>query len=289
MAHNHKGRSARIDARGKTNPPVCRAAVLRTVVSAIKPLKQTLAAWEQGATSFGRVDEWSDIDICVVAEDEGVESIFKAVEKALAKEYGIASKFRLPEPTWHGSSQCFYVLKGASPFLFVDMAVMKRSREDRFLEYSIHGPPKVLFDKKGLVRDDSPRAADFAKKIEGRIEYLKTTFGMFQVEVLKELNRGNDIEALAFYNGMVLRPLVEALRIKYCPWRYNFHTRYVYYDLPKPVVKRLHGFVYVADANALKKKRAEAEKWFWQIINSIDMREVRENLARTAYKMPKKR
>ncbi|MBI5001198.1 MAG: nucleotidyltransferase domain-containing protein [Euryarchaeota archaeon] len=267
--------------------PMGRAAVLKAVVGAMSPLKSALAAWEQGAASFGRVDEWSDIDLCVIAGDKGAEPIFRAVENALAKEYGIARKFRLPEPTWHGHSQCFYALKGASPFLFVDMAVMKRSRKDRFLEYSIHGPPKVLFDKLRLVRDDTPKVLDFAKKIEGRLQFLKNTFEMFQVEVMKELNRGNDIEALAFYNGMTLRPLVEALRIKHCPWRYNFHTRYVYYDLPKPIVKRLHGFAYVADAKALGRKRAEAEKWFWQVVNEIDMRDVKNLLSKTGYKRQK--
>ena len=32
---------------------------------------------------------------------------------------------------------------------------------------------------------------------------------------------------------------VELLRIVHCPQRYNFHTRYVYYELPADIVRRL--------------------------------------------------
>jgi len=258
---------------------VCRDDVVNVIMDALRPLDAARAVWEQGAASFKRIDRFSDIDLCIISRDDGVETVFKAVEKALENRFGIADKFRLPEPTWHGHSQCFYWLKGASKFLFVDMAVEKLSAKNRFLEYSIHGPPVVRMDKDGIISDDSESPEIFAKKIEVRLEAIQTTMKLFQVEVLKELERGNDLEALAFYNGMTVRPLVEALRIKHCPQRFNFHTRYAYYDFPPMVFKRLEKLLFVKDAKDLAKRRAEAEKWFWETVDSIDMKEVKRMLA----------
>ncbi|MFH0816020.1 MAG: hypothetical protein V1934_04310 [Methanobacteriota archaeon] len=258
---------------------VTREAVVETLTDALRLLDAARAMWEQGAASFGRVDEFSDVDLCVICRDDGVEAVFKAVEGALEKRFGISDKYRIPEPTWHGHSQVFIWLKGASRFLFVDMAVEKLSAKNRFLEYSIHGPPVVRMDKDGIISDDSESPEKSIKKIEGRIEAIKTMVRLFQVEVLKELERGNDLEALAFYNGMTMRPLVEALRIKHCPQRFNFHTRYAYYDLPPKVFKRLEKLLFVKDAKDLARRRKEAEKWFWKTMESIDMREVGRKLA----------
>lgn len=256
-----------------------RKVVLAVLTKALKPQDFSLALWEQGAASFGRVDKWSDIDLCLVVKDKKVENAFRVVEKALTKSFGIALRFRLPEPAWHGQSQCFYRLSGASPFLFVDLAVMKASSKDKFLQYDIHGEPATLFDKAGIVKNDMINQKEFAKKLEARLETLKLTFEIFQVEVLKELNRGNYMEALPFYHGMTLRPLVEVLRIKHCPYRFNFHTRYVYYDLPPKVVKRLHKFVFIGSPEELKARQGEAVKWFREEIGSIKTNDLKRSLA----------
>jgi hypothetical protein len=47
--------------------------------------------------------------------------------------------------------------------------------------------------------------------------------------VKKEIYRGNPLEALSNYHACTLTPLVEVLRMRYKPARYNFHTRYAYY------------------------------------------------------------
>jgi len=153
-------------------PPKARAtrqSVTKAIVDALEGLDGARALWDQGAASFGRVDRFSDIDLCLIVEDDAVEDAFEAVEEALRRGFGITDKYRVPEPTWHGHSQCFYWLKGASPFLFVDIAVEKKSSKNRFLEYSIHGPPVVRMDKDGLVKDDSPSTDEFAGKLAERL------------------------------------------------------------------------------------------------------------------------
>jgi len=249
---------------------IIREDIVASLVRALEPLEYVHAFWESGAASFDRVDQWSDIDLYAVVEDDCVDGVFKCVEQALASLSEIELKFRLPEPTWHGHSQSFYRLREASPYLYIDLVVMKKSSKDKFLQFQIHGVPVVYFDKIGVVKDDAVDLESFLDGIEKRLEALKILFGMFQVDTLKELNRGNDIEAHTFYVNNTLRPLVEALRIKYSPFHYNFRTHYICHDLPPEVVKRLHKLTFIADSKELRKRRVEAEEWFWEVVRSVD-------------------
>lgn len=252
--------------------------IVSALIEALKPLDYVHAVWEGGAASFDRVDEWSDIDLYVVCDDERVEDTFVAMEQSLVALSEIELRFRLPEPAWHGHSQVFWRLKNVSPFLFLDIAVMRKSSKDKFLQYPIHGRPVVHFDKIGIVKDDPVDREDYVRRLKVRLDSLKTNFELFQVLVMKELNRGNDIEALSYYLSYVYRPLVEVLRIKHCPWHHRFFTTYIYYEMPQEVVDRLHNLYFITDAQALSNCREEAEDWFWETVKSIDYEQVRRKV-----------
>lgn len=74
------------------------------------------------------------------------------------------------------------------------------------------------------------------------------------------------------------KSLVEALRIKYSPYHYNFFTSYVYYELPSNVVKRLQCLYFVPDTENLRKCQNEAEDWFWEIVKSINPDDLRNKI-----------
>ncbi|MFH1689633.1 MAG: nucleotidyltransferase domain-containing protein [Candidatus Eisenbacteria bacterium] len=248
---------------------VGREAVLDAMRGALEPLDYVQAMWEAGAVSFDRVDEWSDIDLQVACDDDRVEDVFGVVERTLATLSAVDVRYRLPEPTWHGHSQAFYTLEGASPFLMLDFVVMKSGAEDKFLQPAIHGRPRVYFDKTGVVRFDPLDAESFARTLRERVAELRVLFGLFQILTKKELNRGNVIEAVAFYQSYTLRPLVQALRILHDPTRHNFHTRYVHYDLPASDVTRLTELMFIADEEDLAAKRKRAEEWFHELLGKI--------------------
>jgi hypothetical protein len=254
--------------------------VLSALVATLEPLEQVHAMWEGGAAGFDRVDQWSDLDLQMVVADDKVEETFERIEDTLLSLSKIELKYCLPEPTWHGHSQCFYRLKDASPFLMIDLAVMKETSEaDRFMESRIHGFHQVIFDKTGAVQDKPVNVDEHIKKIQGRLDTLKTMFDLFWILAPKEINRGNSIEAISFYMGYTLRPLVEVLRIKYCPLRFFYYTRYVHYDLPPEVVARLETLYFPKDLNTLGAYRQEAEAWFWEVYDTIDLDEVRRKLS----------
>jgi hypothetical protein len=86
------------------------------------------------------------------------------------------------------------------------------------------------------------------------------------------------MEALSYYLTYVYRPLVEVLRIKYCPWHYRFFTTYIYYEMPQEMVKRLHSLYFVSDAESLRKCREKAEVWFWETVDSITQDDLKKIL-----------
>ena len=240
----------------------------------LEPLDFVLAMWEGGAAAFGRVDEWSDIDLQVAAEDDRIAEVFPVVEAVLLSLSPIDLQYEIPQPTWHGHAQTFYRLSNTSKFLLIDFVVMKRSSPLKFLEPEIHGNAVVHFDKANIVRIDPLDPGQQNAKLRERLIALRVTFDLFQILTLKELERHNDVEALGFYQGFTLRPLTEALRIQHAPARYNFHTRYIHYDLPAEVVRKLQELFFIKDAVDLRTKQAQAEDWFYRTLDEIHLDEI---------------
>jgi len=258
--------------------------VLSALRGALEPMDHVQAMWEAGAIAFDRVDDWSDIDLQVASDDERVEDVFTVVEYTLGGLSPIDLRFRLPEPTWYGHSQAFYRLERASPFLMVDFVVMKASAEDKFLQPEVHGRPFVYFDKTGVVRFDPFDSETLAATLRGRVSELKVLFDLFRVLTEKELNRGNTIEAAAFYQSYTLRPLVEALRILHDPTRSKFHTRYVHYDFPEEDVRRLAELFFVAEPGEIAAKREVAERWFHEVLAAINDGPFTDDIERAAHR-----
>lgn len=69
-----------------TEPAVYRRGVLDAIVGALAGFiddERFVAAFEGGSGATGRVDAYSDIDLCVVADSALNEALFAAIEAAL--------------------------------------------------------------------------------------------------------------------------------------------------------------------------------------------------------------
>jgi hypothetical protein len=112
--------------------------------------------------------------------------------------------------------------------------------------------------------------AEQRELIAYRLDRLRTLVPMFADFVDKDLARGNRLGALADYQAFVLRPLVEALGIRYCPARFDYGARYAAYDFPPEVAARLERLWLVCDSKELAERRREAETWLHEILIEID-------------------
>lgn len=235
-----------------------RMRILDTLVATFEPMRNVLAFWEAGSRATGRYDQYSDLDLQCIVEDGTVEATRNAAEAALQSIAPFQRRWEVPQPTWHGHWQAFYHLQGTDPLLLVDLVIMERKAPNRFLEPEQHGLPTVFFDREGLTRPVPTDAAAFADRLRKRLAALEEPLELFHPFVDKELRRGREVDAFSFYHGMLLLRLVEVLRMRYSPWRYNFGLRYLQYDLPPAVYARVQSFVYVASADELGAKKAAA-------------------------------
>lgn len=250
-------------------PALTREPILAALRTALEPLDYVYAMWEGGAAAFNRVDAWSDIDVQFDVDDARVDDTFIAIERALETFSPIDLKYKTPQLPWAGIYQWFYRLKNASPYLLIDTAVIQHSAPEKLLTREIHGDAVFYFDKANVAQVPPLDQNAWNARLRDRVAALRVTFEMYQILTLKELNRGNALEALAFYNGYTLRPLVEVLRMQYDPTRYNFHTRYLHYNLPADVVRKLESLFFVANADDIRAKRAIAEAWFYETLEQI--------------------
>jgi len=244
--------------------------IVQSIVNALKPLDYVHAFYEGGAAAFNRVDEWSDIDLYLVVDDEKVEETFQAVEKALKSLSPIKRKLRTPQLPWPGISQTFYKLENASEYLLIDLAVLRLSAPEKFLQPEIHGNVVILFSKNDKVKPAPFDEEAFSKKLQGRLEMMQARFEMFNNFVQKEINRGNYLEAIEWYHAFTLAMLVEALRIKHSPIHYDFRMRYIHYELPLKTIKKLEYLYFIRDAKDLQEKYHKATVWFQETMSKIN-------------------
>lgn len=251
---------------------ITRELILDTIQEAIEPLDYVYAMWEGGAASWNRLDEWSDIDLQIDADKDKVPQVFEILEKALEEKVSpIDLKFSLPEPAWHGHHQTFYRLEKASPYLFLDLVIMDHGNDKiRLNEIEIHGETTAIFDKANVVKGVHIDMDEWNQNLQKKLETQKVLFDLFLPLTTKEIHRGNAIEAIAYYQGTSLKRLLMALRMKYSPTRYDFEYRYVYYEFPEDVVKRLESFYFIPDMETLAQKHTEATEWFWEVVADLE-------------------
>lgn len=74
--------------------------------------------------------------------------------------------------------------------------------------------------------------------------------------------------------AVTLRPLVELLRIRYAPVRFDFGPRYPQSDLPAAYDQRLNWMAFPADGSAVLERQAVAIEMFNAALSEIDAYDV---------------
>ena len=254
-----------------------RQRILELIIATLQPKDFVIALWQGGSAAHGHTDEWSDIDIQVIVEDERVQETFDILEESLKTISEIRFKWRVPEPTWHGHSQCFYHLEEASPFLFIDFVLLKQSHPNHFLEIERHGKLAIAFDKANLLVQPCLNRSEHFSRMQERLATLIKTFDFSQILVTKEINRGHLVSAISNYHTYTLQPLVELLGMLYRPERYDFRTKYFYRDFPAEVIARVELLYCVMNLAELASKQQQAEVLFAETLPQL--REVLEREA----------
>ncbi|MCW4053996.1 MAG: hypothetical protein NWE84_03625 [Candidatus Bathyarchaeota archaeon] len=246
-----------------------REIITKTLVKSLEPIDYIHAFWEGGAAAFSRINQWSDIDLYLVVDDERIVDAVFEVERTLKSLSPIRQKYEPRQTIWSEIFQAFYRMENTNKYLLIDLAVIKMSSPEKFLEPEIHGNAVFFFNKFNKIK--IPRLDDNAitKKLWQRFSLLKTRFEIFNIFVQKEIYRGNALEAMDLYYNVTLAILVEVLRIKYFPLHHDFKTRYIHFELPASVIDKLEYLCFVKGILDLQKKYREATEWCKEEIRSL--------------------
>lgn len=217
------------------------------------------SAWLGGSLAFGRNDEHSDIDLSAVIAPDLAPALFARLEAALESLAPIQARFEVPWPPTADFSQRFYQLVGLPESLMIDVALLRPDRVEAWLDPVRHGHPVLLFDRGGRIvpTPDTTLGPVFAD----RLRTLRARAKMFGHIPAKNAARGHWMEAFDTFHRMLLAPLVELLRARYCPQRQDFGFRYLDLDLPPAVYARLCGLLAASSLDELAVQIAAARAW----------------------------
>ena len=251
----------------------------QTIIDALHRALETQdwarAAWLGGSDATDRTDEWSDVDLVAIVEDDHAEESFTLVRATLESLSPVDHVFRMPEPTFHGHSQEFYRLRDADPCHMIDYVAMRLSKEDRLLEPERHGKPYVLFDRDGLLKPAPLDRAALYASMAARLEEMRALFPLFQNLSTKAVYRNHPAEAVVRYQQMTLKPLIDLLRMRHCPDRWDFGFRYLDRDLPGPVRQEFESLLFPRTLEEVEPARQRAEAMFTANLRALDAGEWR--------------
>ncbi|MCA9493354.1 MAG: hypothetical protein KC621_25660 [Myxococcales bacterium] len=218
------------------------------------------AAWIGGAEAFGRLDEWSDLDLQLLCDPARADDAFALVERQLEGLGGIEAVWEPPAGADY--RQRFYRVAGFPEWCMLDLCLMVPGRLDPWMDPERHGTPTVWFDRVGALRplrDEGldERLADRRRQMVDRAELI----GHLPA---KSLARGQVLEAVDTYHRMLLVPLMELLRARHCPRRQDYGMRYARLDLPADVVDRLERLA-LPSAETLPAFIEEARAWIREL------------------------
>jgi hypothetical protein len=240
-----------------------RGRITEAVSNALQPLAHVLAGWESGSVAFDLEDEYSDIDLNFLLDDaSSIDVFYAAVESALETVSPIFASHSAPPGR-------YFKLRDGGDFLLVDVCIFQPANFAERLDIERHGRIRPLFDKGEWLRSDPSAVSQVARRNE-RLEELRVWFSVSQIFVRKAIIRDQQVEGLAAFWSYTLKPLVELLRMRYCPPRWDFGMRYLDRDLPGPVYDELRGVMFIGEPDDLAEHLSKATAWADRLFRELE-------------------
>lgn len=233
--------------------------ILEAILSEIKNAPDALALWEGGSAATGYLDQYSDLDLCVLSED--TKATFEHIENALKRKFQIIREWS-PPPFWTGVTPKMYSFKDAPKYFKLDVSVFDRKAETTLSEFMIqerHGLPVVHFDKPMLIKPANINREQLVQRQRLRIKDITSSFKIYRDLALKEFDRGNFVDAFSFYQFLV-RQTVEILGIIHRPDTFDFGLRYINRSFPHNVQEQLQNLLFVGEPSRLAQKIFDCEE-----------------------------
>jgi len=231
--------------------------------------------WEAGSAAFGRVDDYSDLDIGLLASVGSNDEVWGIVDQAFAELGGVSLRWSEPNPLFSGMDKRIFRPRQATRWLQVDIGLFPENAAELYNEPERHGRIDIIFDRAG-GRLAPPRWDELANRrrmgeaLHQNLMKWQTYYGWFR----KELARGRTVDAFMMYLHLTVMPLLTVLNMRYRPSRWDFGFRYVKDELPSEVVKVVERLCYVPDPSALEERFSAADGLLRETLHELEERGV---------------
>jgi hypothetical protein len=234
--------------------------------------KSVLAMWEAGSTAFGRADDYSDLDIGVLASAGSNEEVWGVIDQAFAELGGLDLRWSEPNPLFPGMDKRTFRPRQAPRWLQVDIGLFPDSAAELYNQPERHGRIEVIFDHAGRLAppswDEQANRRRMCEALHQNLMKWQIYYGWFR----KELARGRAVDAFVAHLYLTVMPLLTILNMRYRPSRWDFGFRYLKEELPGDVVEAVERLCYVPDASALEERFSEADLLLRKTLKELEGR-----------------
>lgn len=221
----------------------------------------TYAMWIAGSVAEGYADELSDIDLWIDIDDGQDKEILEKIEKFLSLKGELDVNFGevISPPYTHQ----VYHLKHMNPYHFIEITLHTHSNNYVFIEGM--RKVKVLFDKDGTTQSTPFDKTSYDKMLQDRKKFLIKKIEIGELSVIKEITRGQFMDALHNYQFWLVEPVIELARIKHSPLKISYGLKHGSRDLPEDVVTEIESLYLIKSledlSNKIKQVKIMAKKY----------------------------
>ena len=220
--------------------------ICRQLRLALEPKEEILALWLEGADALDRVDEYSDLDICVSVTEGSMDSAELIIRRVLCEFSDLDHE--LVSQRSSDRRHLISHLAGTSVHALIDIDILVACGSEFFKDDPIEAP-KVLFDKARVITFD-------VKNISGD-ELLAELDGLDKIinehsRVEKYILRGEFLEAFGYYQKFVLTPLVQLARLVHTPNHHGYYIVHISRHLPESLLGQLEDLIKISALKTLE-------------------------------------
>ncbi|MDP2172972.1 MAG: nucleotidyltransferase domain-containing protein [Candidatus Cloacimonadaceae bacterium] len=234
--------------------------------------ESVIAAWEGGSAATGSADQYSDLDLIIITEGIEADAMFEELKSLLKRVFGIVRQFRMPEPCWHGMSQCFYLLRDTPDFFYCDLTIADKNTPDKFTEPDRHGKVIVWFDQGGVYSASESPASDVQRRARRLFHTATDTDFLTIIELHKAIARRHWIDSLMNYIQFINRNLVILLNLKYRVAKADFGIGHAQRDYPTEVFEMLEKLLRVCTIEDISQKSSAAIQLYEELKQELKLK-----------------
>jgi predicted nucleotidyltransferase len=252
--------------------PHSRDIIRNTLERHARSCRHVLAMWEAGSAAFGRVDDYSDLDVGLIVHEQSNDHVWSMVNRAFADLGGIALRWHEPNPVFSGVDKHTYRLHRATRWLQIDVGLIPESSREFYNQAERHGTIQVVFDPDGRLAPPQWDAAGHLRNMRVALHHEMMKWKIYHGWFRKELARGRTIDAMRMHQAMTVGPLVVVLGMLHRPTRWDFHLRYVADEFPKDDAALIARLCYVGSPADLESRFLEADERFERAVAELASR-----------------